>query len=129
MNTAAHTAAFARTGYDSAAPTQGTPRRTEYRAFAQATHRLSRASQADPLDFPRLAEAVSENQRLWTLLAADVADQANGLPAQLRAQIFYLAEFTRLHSRKVLDRAATAEVLIDINTAIMRGLRGGTESA
>ncbi|QDL94773.1 flagellar biosynthesis regulator FlaF (plasmid) [Paroceanicella profunda] len=124
-----NSAAFARTGYDSAAPAQGTPRRTEYRAFAQATHRLSRAGQTDPLDFPRLAEAVSENQRLWILLAADVADSANGLPAPLRAQIFYLAEFTRLHSRKILDGTATVAALIDINTAVMRGLRGGTESA
>jgi flagellar protein FlaF len=55
-------------------------------------------------------------------MAADVADSLNSLAPQLRAQIFYLAEFTELHSKKVLRGEATAEVLIEINTSILRGL-------
>lgn len=70
-----------------------------------------------------MAEAIHENRRLWTILASDVVDKENGLPAQLRAQIFYLAEFTESHSRKVLAKEATADALVEINTAVMRGLR------
>ena len=48
------------------------------------------------------------------------------LPPALRAQLFYLYEFTDQHSRKVLAGNASIEVLVDINTAVMRGLRGET---
>jgi flagellar protein FlaF len=55
-------------------------------------------------------------------MAADVSDVSNALPAALRAQIFYLAEFTEIHSRKVMNGDATADALIEINSAILRGL-------
>ena len=70
-----------------------------------------------------------DNARLWSTLGADVADPGNGLPQKLRAQLYYLFEFTAQHSRLVLDGSAGAEVLIDINTAVMRGLRGANEVA
>ena len=73
--------------------------------------------------FNGLATAIHDNRRLWTLLAGDVADEGNTLPQGLRAQIFYLAEFTLHHSPKVLDGSASADVLVEINTAVMRGLR------
>ena len=75
-------------------------------------------------DFPSLAVALTENLQLWSALAADVAEAGNGLPAQLRAQLFYLYEFTASHTRAVLDGRGSVEVLVDINTAVMRGLRG-----
>lgn len=104
-------------------PIQST-RGIEYEAFVRVTARLKAAEargQAGRID---LAVALHENRRLWTTLAADVAGADNGLPAPLRAQLFYLAEFTDQHSRKVLDGEETVGVLIEINTAVMRGLRG-----
>jgi flagellar biosynthesis activator protein FlaF len=120
---------LARTAYS--AP--GTPARTlrgiEYDLFARVTHRLMATQSAGAKDFSALASALHENRELWTVLAADVAEPGNALPAPLRAQLFYLYEFTDQHSRKILDGKGTVEVLIDINTAIMRGLRGdGTPS-
>ena len=64
-----------------------------------------------------------ENRRLWVLFAGDVASKDNLLPDTLRAQLFYLAEFTLQHTSKVLDGTASVDVLIEINTAVMRGLR------
>jgi len=118
-------AALARSAYSDASAPIKTERSTEYQIFAQITHRLTKASKEDLASFIDLAEAVHENRRLWTILASDVVDNDNGLPAQLRAQIFYLAEFTEAHSRKVLAKQATANALVEINTAIMRGLRAG----
>ncbi|MDP3341308.1 flagellar biosynthesis regulator FlaF [Frigidibacter sp.] len=114
---------LAKTAY--AAPDQPTRtlRGTEYEVFARITHRLKAASALGDAGFTSLARAIHDNRRLWTLLAADVADPGNQLPAPLRAQIFYLAQFTNLHSSKVLASKATAEVLVDINTSIMKGLR------
>ncbi len=99
-------------------------RSVEYDLLARATHRLKTAWAARNADFPGLAAALHDNQQLWSALAADVADTGNGLPAALRARLFYLYEFTAYHSRAILDNRGSVEVLTDINTAVMRGLRG-----
>ena len=98
-------------------------RSIEYDAFARVTHQLKHATGLQSAGFPALAQALHDNRTLWVTLAADVAEPSNGLPTALRAQIFYLAEFTGHHSAKVLSGQADAAVLIEINTAMMRGLR------
>ncbi len=123
----AHT--MAKTAYSTPGQPTRTDRGTEYQIFARITHRLKAANTLGSIGFSALARALHENRRLWTALASDVAEDDNQLPPLLRARIFYLAEFTNQHTSKVLAGDATAEVLIDINTAIMRGLRqdGGGE--
>ena len=99
-------------------------RSIEYDLLAQVTRRLRSAWANRDTDFPGLARALADNQQLWSTLAADVALPGNSLPAPLRARLFYLYEFTAHHSRLALDGRANVEVLADINTAVMRGLRG-----
>ena len=99
-----------------------TNRSAEYQAFSEIIRRLSRAAKMGGATFSELAAAIHDNRSLWTILASDVASADNALPEQLRAQIFYLAEFTDIHSRKVLRGEADVSVLIEINTAVMRGL-------
>jgi flagellar protein FlaF len=116
---------MAKTAYSNPGQPTRTPRTTEYEAFARITHRLKAAAALDKSGFSSLVRALHENRELWTILAADVAGSGNGLPPQLRAQIIYLYEFTMQHTTKVLGGDAKADVLIDINTAVMRGLRQG----
>ena len=99
-------------------------RSIEYEALARATRLLTAAWPNRKHDLASLANALNENRLLWSTLAADVASSENGLPAPLRAQLFYLYEFTEQHSRIVLEGRGSIEVLVDINTAVMRGLRG-----
>lgn len=99
-----------------------TDRSAEYQAFSEIIRRLSRAAKLDGGQFAELASAIHDNRALWTILASDVASTDNALPEPLRAQIFYLAEFTDQHSRKILKGDADVGVLIEINTAVMRGL-------
>lgn len=106
-----------------------TPRGTEYEAVARITRRLKSAAASEPADMVEMAGAIFENRNLWTLFAADVADNDNPLPQDLRARIFALFEFTTVHSRKVLNREANADALVEINTAVMRGLRSGSDAA
>jgi flagellar protein FlaF len=120
---------MAKTAYASNKAPIRTPRGTEYEAFARVTHRLKAAADKGKAGFSELAQALHLNRQLWTILAADVAEDGNGLPQDLRARIFYLAEFTTQHSRKVLRGEDSAEALIDINMAIMRGLRSKAEAA
>lgn len=119
----AHSAA-AHAAYTRPEAPQRNPRALEYDLLARATKGLSQASRHEGEGFSRLVAALDENQRLWSTLAADVAEDGNGLPTKLRAQLFYLYEFTTQHSRAVRDQKASVDVLIDINTAVMRGLRG-----
>ncbi|KFE34079.1 flagellar biosynthesis regulator FlaF [Thioclava atlantica] len=114
---------LAKTAYDNPDQPVRTARGTEFELFARVTRRLKQAAGAGKTAFPALAQAVYDNRRLWSVLAADVADPSNALPAELRARLFYLNEFTQTHSRKVLAGGASPEVLVEINTAIMRGLR------
>ena len=108
-----------------AAPTPSTrsARSIEYEALARVTRQLRAALSAPGSTFTTLAAALYDNRRLWLALASDVAEPGNGLPDLLRARLYYLAEFTTVHSGRVLAGEATVDVLIDINTAVMRGLR------
>tara|TARA_R100000935_G_C2759346_1_gene132975 strand:+ start:256 stop:633 length:378 start_codon:yes stop_codon:yes gene_type:complete len=101
-----------------------TDRSIEYEMIARVTHRIKAAAEAGPMAYPRLVEALYDNRRLWTALAVDVADPANRLPPELRAQIFYLAEFVQIHSAKVLAKKARLAPLLEVNAAILRGLGG-----
>jgi flagellar protein FlaF len=100
-------------------------RTVEYDLLARTTRRLAAAWACRDADYGGLVQALYDNARLWRTLAADVADPGNSLPPPLRARLFYLYEFTEAHSRKVRDGTADAGVLVEINTAVMRGLRGG----
>jgi len=101
-----------------------TPRDLEYDIFARLTGALQ-AAQADhgPTRMPRLAAALHENRRLWTVLAVDLAHPDNAFPLDLRARLLSLARFTFAESDRILSGQGEVQVLIDINTAILRGLR------
>lgn len=97
-----------------------TDRGNEYEVFARITRQLKTACRET--NYPDFIRALHENRQMWTLLAVDVADADNGLPRQLRAQIFYLAEFTQLHTSRIISGDGDVSALIEINTSVMRGL-------
>ncbi len=114
---------FAQRAYaQTAAPTR-TPRDTEYEAISKITHRLKAAAARKATDFGGFVRALHENRRLWNVLASGVSDADNALPNELRARIFYLAEFTEQHSSQMLNNNAVVEPLLEINMAVLRGLR------
>ncbi len=100
------------------------PRAAEYEVIARITGRLRKAVEAEYAPFSKVAEALHENRRLWVELAIDLANPDNALPQQLRVQLLGLAQFTITHTAAVLEGRASAEVLVDINTAVLRGLSG-----
>ncbi|MGR3660065.1 MAG: flagellar biosynthesis regulator FlaF [Paracoccaceae bacterium] len=110
----------AQIAYSSATAPIRTDRGNEYDAFARVTRNLKSANAK--INYPGFIQALHKNRELWTLLAINVADPENALPSQLRAQIFYLAEFTIDHTSKIIAGKADSSSLIDVNTLIMRGL-------
>ena len=114
----------ARQAYSPQTSSLRSDRSTEHQLFSEATRRLRQTAANLPSNFAAFAEAIHANRIIWTHLAAQVADDENALSDDLRARIFYLAEFTSFHSGKVLKNEADVGPLIEINTAIMRGLSG-----
>ncbi|MEM1362018.1 MAG: flagellar biosynthesis regulator FlaF [Pseudomonadota bacterium] len=99
-----------------------TPRSTEYEAIARITRRLKKASQGKD-NYSEFAAALHENRRLWTLLGVNIVEPGNALPDDLRVRLSYLADFSIQHTSKVLKGDASADILVDINLAVLGGLR------
>ncbi|MDE4172960.1 flagellar biosynthesis regulator FlaF [Phaeobacter sp. PT47_59] len=115
----------AKRAYASAKAPTRTPKDLEFEAIARITHRMINASKKGRTGFSALAEAVHENRKLWQIFQTDIISSDNGLPEDLKEQILYLAAFTNQYTSKVLSRKAGVGPLVEINTAIMRGLRSG----
>lgn len=116
---------LAKTAYASSTETVRSPRAVEYEIIAQVTHNLKSAAEDKSHNYSRFAEAIHRNNQLWTVLAASVVDPDNELPKDVRAQLFYLSEFTRRQAAQALAGKANILPLLQINTAILRGLRQG----
>lgn len=114
---------LAQTAYGSVSTPVRTPRSVEYEAIARITRNLKRACGNAASEYGDLARALHENRRLWTLLGTIVTDEDNQLPDELRARLGYLADFSTQHTSKVLRNEATADVLVEINMAVMSGLQ------
>lgn len=116
------TALLAQTAYAATAPVR-TPTATEYVAFQRVTASLIKSSR-DDAPMTERAAAIHDNRRLWAALALDLANDANGLPEMLRARLLYLAEFSLLSCSKALRDKSALAPMIEVNTAVMRGLSG-----
>lgn len=115
---------LAQRAYSATTGSTRSERSTEYELIAQVTHRLKCAAQKGKRGFPQLVEALHDNRKIWTALAVDVSSPDNDLPQELRARIFYLAEFMQHHTRQVLKREAKVGPILEINVAVLRGLSG-----
>ena len=107
--------------YQTAQTRAASPRDNERLIFGRVTGMLIAAR--DSGDRARqLIEAIDKNRRMWGILAADCASEANGLPEQTRAQIISLSIWVNKYSGLVVREKASLDPLIDINKTIMEGL-------
>lgn len=113
----------AQQAYGSVAATQRSATNVEYEVVARVTRQLAAADRTREEDFPGFVTALHRNRKMWSIFATEVADPANPLPDDLKARIFYLAEFSRRHTSKVLAGAGAVAPLVEVNMAILRGLQ------
>ncbi len=113
----------AREGYGRNAVPIKSHRAAEYETIARISHRLRAAAMNKSKNYAEYVSALSDNSRLWTALAVDVAQPENDLPQDLRARIFWLAEFTTHETRRLLKDEGDVGILIEVNAAILQGLR------
>ncbi len=122
----------AQNAYTTAVKETASDKTIELKVFASITSRLKSVNPDSFSGYTEMAGVLHENVELWTTLMADVASDENGLPLELRAQIFNLGQFIRKHTFKVLEGSETVDAIIDINTAIITGLKnslGNQEAA
>ncbi len=120
---------MARTAYAPGNAAVRTPQSIEYEAFARATSRLRTLALKGSSDFPTLARALHENRRLWMTLTKALVDDSNALPDDLRAGLLSLADFTMRHTSAVLSGNGDVRPLLEINIAVMKGLRAQQQAA
>jgi flagellar protein FlaF len=115
--------------YQQTAARSEAPRDAEYRLFGQVTRALMAAAELPADDVRGRIDALDWNRRLWSVLATDCADSANGLPMPLRAQIISLSIWVGKHTSAVIRKEEDIEPLIDINRIMMQGLAGQADAA
>lgn len=106
------------------------PRAQERRLLRRVNKALAQARDEAEADdgriTPALASALNDNRSLWRQLAADLADEENQLPDELRAGLISIAGFVERRTSDVLSRRmAVAEGvpgLLEVNESIARGL-------
>ncbi len=103
-----------------------TARGVELEAFSSITRKLASSIEDSAQNYSQFAASLHNNRKLWIHLASSVADKNNRLSKELRGGIFSLAEFVDRKTSELLKSGGDAQVLLDINSEIMRGLRGAS---
>jgi flagellar protein FlaF len=119
-------ASLALQGYKTAQKELMSAKSIERQIFGKITSQLQEVDLDQPNGFVGLAEAITQNVKLWNILFIDLTSPDNKLPMPLKNNLIALSEFVQAHSRKVLLSEADHQVLIDINRSIMAGLAGDT---
>jgi flagellar protein FlaF len=78
-----------------------------------------------------LDEALRYNQRLWTLFQAELLDEENTMPTEIKRDLLSLSAFVDKRTFDVIAHPVQEKlnILIDINRNIAAGLRSGEANA
>lgn len=109
-------------------------RETEARVLKEAALKLKwcQNNWDAPDRRPRLDEALTYNQRVWSIIQAELLDESNMLPKQLRQNILSLSIFIdkRIFNVMAYPDPNKLTIIININLNIAAGLSGrATETA
>lgn len=119
----------ARSVYGNVGRSVGSDRDIEIQVFQTSISRLRTLSGLDFKLTPDAATILSDNLKLWDLLTVDLAQSDNQIDDTLSAQLIGLAKFVRVHTMALYRGEGSVDVLVDINTAILKGLLGQPGSA
>jgi flagellar biosynthesis activator protein FlaF len=112
--------------YSNVALKTSSPRELEARLLLESASRLQAAQDAwgvSPRDFDG---ALQHNRKLWTLLVANVTNNDNPLPAQIRQNVANLGLFVLKQTMTIManPKPETLGGLITINRELAAGLLG-----
>lgn len=99
-------------------------RQIEAMAFSQAISLLERAR-----DEKARLHALSMNQKLWSAVLRETDVQNNGIPDDLRKDLFKLSVWATRYCVRAMLEKISLKPLIDINRDMLDGLREKTVGA
>lgn len=115
-------------GYGQVKRQTASDKHIELQLFSAVTARLRAQVQNNSTRLSgEKAETLIENAKLWNLLFCDLVNSDNKLPLELKTNLISLAEFTQGHTQRVLRGEASIDILIDVNTAIIEGLKSAIQ--
>ena len=112
-------------GYAAYARTQNTtenPRHVEYKLLGQVTAALLQVEEK-PNDLHAFMDAVLWNQSVWSAFLTDLTHEGNRLPRQLKQDLASLSLWVIRETDRVIERRRGVDGLINVNRAVMAGLR------
>ena len=114
--------------YQAVHKTTQSGRENEARVLTKAANKLRYcADNWDAADRrERLNEALTYNQRIWSLIQAELLDENNPLPKTIRESILNLSVLVdkRIFNVMAYPAPEKLKIIIDINLNIAAGLRG-----
>lgn len=104
------------------------PREVEAMAFTKAALLLEDAKKISN-DVDEFSRALRFNHLLWTIMQADITEEANNLPPEVKANVMSLSIFVDKQTTKALRSGdgKDLDVLININRNLAAGLRTNSE--
>ena len=115
----------AATAYGSTFKAAVDPRQLEANVLLKAARRLEEVRHGwVPEREPELEDALLYNRKLWTVFAAEVADDANPLPVPIRNNIANIAVFVFKRTLELQAAPSPEKIdpLIEINRSLATGL-------
>jgi len=73
----------------------------------------------------KLDEALRYNQRIWSIIQAELLDESNSLPKQLKENILSLSVFIdkRIFNIMAFPEPGKIKIIVDVNLNLAAGLR------
>jgi flagellar protein FlaF len=107
-----------------------TPRAIEATALTKAAVMLEEAKNNES-DMDAFKKAVRFNHLLWTIIQADITEEENKLPDEIKANIMSLSIFIDKQTTKALQDSSHAvlQSMIDVNKNLAAGLREDAAAA
>ena len=114
--------------YEKVSRDTGSGREVEAAVLAKAATKLKDCQNNWHVDGrdAKLDEALKFNQRIWSIFQAELGEEDNPLPVELRRNVLRLSAFV---DKRILDAMGNPDpdkltVIININNNIAAGLRG-----
>ena len=117
-------------GYQSQHDEMLSDREIDARALIRCSTRLEQAIDGNGADMAAYADAVRNNQRLWTMFQVAVCDPENQLPGDLKGILLNLSRYIdRVSFRAVSSyQPELLESLINVNCILAKGLLKNPEA-
>lgn len=102
------------------------PRELEAHLLLKAAAQLQSLKDNWSYEAEAVAEALTLNRKLWTILGTSATEESNPLPAEVKENIGNLTVFVLKRTLEIMDNPSPEKLsaLISINRSLAQGLRG-----